>query len=561
MTRSVAARARRILRALLRGARRRWSYVREKVLPAPAGQLPTELAAQVKRLSTGYRDPADIAAIDNRITAHGLHAADERGTLARAAVKVGDLELGRSIAADVVAHGGSSAAAVEVLARANDRLATLQHGWPQSTPRLSHAPDAVPTSPTAVLSVLSQSLPIRGGGYATRSHGLLTSLARRGWDVEAITRLGFPYDRWPADDRRQVRMVDVVDGLSYRRALVPGRRSYPQVPLAAYIAECAQHIADAATSHRAGLVHASSFYGTGLPAADAAAALGVPFIYEMRGTEDLMRSAAYRPYASSSDGRYLIEAESEVCRRADHVLVITDALLEEMVRRGVPREKMTVVPNGVDVADFQPLDRDEGLAAELGLQGRVVIGYVGGFPHYEGLPLLVRAAADLSRRRNDFAVLLVGDGQQDGSLRREVAELGLGDHIRFTGRVPPAEVQRYLSLIDITPFPRLPLEVCELISPMKPFEAMAMGKAVIVSDVAALTQIIEDGVTGVSFAKGDQHALAAALEYLVESSDARARLGSAARSWVQTHGDWAQIAALVDGVYRRFLPGPVGETS
>src|SRR5690606_14017600 len=133
--------------------------------------------------------------------------------------------------------------------------------------------------------------------------------------------------------------------------------------------------------------------------------------------------------------------------------------------------------------------RDQQLAEELGCDGKTVIGYLGGFPHYEGLRLLVRAVATLRQRRDDVRVLLVGDGQQDGTLRRDVEELGLSDVVTFTGRVPHDQIPRYLSVTDITPFPRLPRDVCELISPMKPYEAMAMTKAVGVSDVTALAQI------------------------------------------------------------------------
>lgn len=519
---------------------------------ARRGVVPRALAVLIEQLGTGYRSPVEIARCDRALTDRGLHAVPERGTLAAAAAKVGDLELAARISEDALEAGLDSPTVAHLHARAVDRLRILSGGWPVAVPQVArYQPD-----PRSVLTVLSQSLPVRAGGYATRSHGLLTSLRDVGWDVEAVTRLGFPYDRWPADDQRQVPERDVVDGLGYRRLLEPGRRSYPQVPLADYAQRSADRIAAVAAERRAGLIHASSFYATGLPAADAAAALGVPFIYEMRGAEDLMRSVNHPPYPATSDGRFLIDAETQVCHRADHVLVITDALRQEMVARGVPADKMTVVPNGVHAADFQPEPRDEELARSLGLTGRVVIGYLGGFPRYEGLELLLRAFSEVASRREDVALLLVGDGQQEPALRALARRLGLGGRVVFTGRVPHADIPRYLSLVDITPFPRLPLPVCELISPMKPFEAMATGKAVVVSDVAALTQIVTDGVTGLTFAKGDAHALAATLEHLVADPALRSRLGAAARSWVSAHADWSQIAGAVDAVYRRLLNLP-----
>lgn len=545
------------LRRVMKQARRAAGHAWRSWRPERAGIVTTPAdgaLAEIDRFTTGYRDRAQIADCDQRVVRSGHAAADQRASLAKAAAKVGDLELALAIAQDMIDRGSTSTLAVEIRDRSQDRLRILADGWPRPTP--SSQQERYEPAPDSVLSVLSQSLPVRAGGYATRSHGILSAVARAGWHVEAITRLGFPYDRWDTDDTREVEPTDVVDGIRYHRALVPGRRAYPQTPLADYLHEGAALIADAARRQRAGLIHASSFYATGLAAAEAAASLGVPFVYEMRGSEDLMRGAAHAPYVSSSDGRFLVEAETETCRRADHVLVITDALREEMVARGIPREKMTVVPNGVHVEEFTPGPRDEALATELGLTGKTVIGYLGGFPHYEGLRLLMRAVAELSRRRDDVHVLMVGDGQQDGSLRRDVAELGLSEVVTFTGRVPHDEIPRYLSVTDITPFPRLPLPVCELISPMKPYEAMAMEKAVVVSDVAALAQIVRDGETGLTFAKGDPKDLAAKLELLVADPALRARLGSAARAWVLDKGDWSTIARRVDGVYRSFLPGP-----
>lgn len=514
----------------------------------------------LRRISRGYHDPREIAAVDKQVVAAGHGASDARARLSKAAAKVGDLELALSIAEDMIGRGSTSRQAIEIRDRSRDRLDILANGFPRLRTRASEP--AYTPDPTSVLCVLSQSLPIRAGGYATRSHGIISAVARAGWDVEAITRLGFPYDRWPADDTREVPPTDVVDGIRYHRALVPGQREYPQVPLRDYLDQSARMIADAARRQRAALIHASSFYATGLAAAEAAHELGIPFVYEMRGLEDLMRTAAHGSYRDSLDYRFLVEAETETCRRADHVLVITDALAEEMVARGVPREKMTVVPNGVHVDEFTPAPRDQELAEELGFTGKTVIGYLGGFPHYEGLRLLVRAVATLRQRRDDFRVLLVGDGQQDGTLRRDVEELGLSDVVTFTGRVPHDQIPRYLSVTDITPFPRLPLDVCELISPMKPYEAMAMTKAVVVSDVAALAQIVHDGETGLTFRKGDADDLADKLELLITRPDLRERLGTAARQWVLDKADWSVIARRVDEVYRTLLPtARPGETS
>src|SRR5690606_24655548 len=119
--------------------------------------------------------------------------------------------------------------------------------------------------------------------------------------------------------------------------------------------------------------------------------------------------------------------------------------------------------------------------------------------------------------RSDFHVLLVGDGAELERFSARVKDEGLESVITFTGRVPHEDVERYYSLIDITPFPRLPLPVCEMVSPLKPFEAMAMGKAVLASGVAALAEIVAPGVTGFLHSKGDAESLRRGIErYLDE---------------------------------------------
>jgi glycosyltransferase involved in cell wall biosynthesis len=159
----------------------------------------------------------------------------------------------------------------------------------------------------------------------------------------------------------------------------------------------------------------------------------------------------------------------------------------------------------------------------------------------------------LKQRRADFHVIVVGDGQHERSIRALAAKLRLDDVVTFTGRVPHKQVKRYLSLFDIAPFPRQPLPVCELISPIKPFESMAMAKAVVVSSVAALTEIVQDGKTGLVFTKGEPADLARSLERLLDSRDLRESLGREAREWVIAERDWKKIVPTVDEAYRAVL--------
>jgi glycosyltransferase involved in cell wall biosynthesis len=465
------------------------------------------------------------------------------------ALKAGRTGLAVRLAGRVLERRPDHAQAQAVVQNGQDQLDLVAKGWA----RPPVAAPAYQSRPDAVLSVLSQSLPIRSGGYATRTHGVLTGLAARGWQVEAVTRTGFPYDRWPVADRRTVPESDLVDGIRYHRLLTEGRRKYPQYPLARYVGEMADGVERLARAHRAALVHASSFYVTGLAAASAARRLGLPFLYEMRGLEDLMKVSRDDTFGQTDRYRFLEHVETEVCLQADAVFVITRALRTEMARRGVPEDRMVVLPNGVHTEQFAPRERDRELAAELGVQDVPVIGYAGGLVDYEGLELLMAAAARMKADGVRFRVVVVGDGPQEASVRAACDRLRLGDVVTFTGRVAHDQVGRYLSLFDVTPFPRLPLPVCELISPMKPFEAMAMGKAVVVSSVAALTEIVDDDRTGLVFAKGDPVDLAVTLRRLIDDPALRDRVGAAGLAWVRAERDWSTVTETADATYREVL--------
>ncbi|MGB7449567.1 MAG: glycosyltransferase family 4 protein [Ornithinimicrobium sp.] len=469
------------------------------------------------------------------------------------ALKAGQADHATAIAETAIRSGTGMNLARSVHARASEQHLIARSGWPEPPVHArSYTPDA-----RATVSVLAQSLPHRSGGYATRSHGLLTGLRAHGWQPRAVTRLGFPYDRWPSRSSEEVPDVDVVDGIGYHRLLEPGERVYSTSPLSSYIERFAGRVADHAREHQAGLIHAASFQNNGLAGVTAARRLGIPFVYEMRGLEDLMKVSRDPGFASTTAYRAMTTLENHIVSHADLTFVITEALRVEMIRRGAPEDRVEVLPNGVHTSDFEPRERDEDLVDSLGVRGRTVVGYAGGLVDYEGLDLLLEATAELASRRHDFAVVIVGDGHVSARLMRQAAELGIEDLVVFTGRVGHHEVARYLSIFDITPFPRHPLPVCELISPIKPFEAMSMGKAVVVSSVAALTEIVEPDLRGLVFDKGDHRDLAAQLERYLDSPGLRSAMGDNARRWVLAERDWSDVVEVVDAAYHRLLGGVV----
>ena len=191
---------------------------------------------------------------------------------------------------------------------------------------------------------------------------------------------------------------------------------------------------------------------------------------------------------------------------------------------------------------------------ELDFQNSIVIGYIGSFVDYEGLDLLLEACALLKENHGDvFKLLLVGDGDVMQQLRRTVQFLQLEDHVVFTGRVSHDEVQRYYSLIDIAPLPRKGLRVCELVSPLKPFEAMASGKVLITSSVQALAEIVDDGITGLVFEKDNAKDLADKLELVLSDPNLRKKMGANANKWVLENHSWDVISKRVTDIYDQIL--------
>jgi glycosyltransferase involved in cell wall biosynthesis len=406
--------------------------------------------------------------------------------------------------------------------------------------------------------VLHNSLPYSSGGYATRSQGLAAGLHALGQPVVCLTRPGFPLDMKPELAPIDVPVVDVIDGVPYQRVLLPSRKDISEYD---YVVRSAAALEAELRRLRPAYVQAASNYITGLPALIAARRLGVPFFYEVRGLWEITRMSRDQTFADSISFELQRHLESTLAREADHVFTLTEPMREELIARGVEPSRITLLPNSVDAERFHSRTRDEALARQLGIpDGVAVIGYVGTFVVYEGLEDLVAAGVELHRRGLDFRLLLVGNenasGQDRGPITEEILRVaregGIESKLIMPGRIPHEQVEAYYSLIDVCPFPRKPWPVCEMVSPMKPLEALAMKKAVIVSSVRALTEMIADDVTGVVFEKGSVVGLADAIAALVSDPDRRLRLGEAGREWVANERSWTQVAERIQAVTAQF---------
>jgi glycosyltransferase involved in cell wall biosynthesis len=401
-----------------------------------------------------------------------------------------------------------------------------------------------------VVYLLHNSLPYFSGGYATRSNGVIGGIKINGWDISAISRLGFPNDtkKGPARNR-----IETIDGINYS-LLVDDEFNVYKTPLSDYLIAYGEALYQKLKGNPPKVIHAASFFMNGIAAVYAARKLGCKAVYEIRGLNELSKMSDQPHWAGSEHYQMMVRMETQAALDADKVFTLTQALKDEFVNRGVEAEKITVLPNGVHSNRFSPMIPSKKLAKKLSLKGEVVIGFVGSFVDYEGLDLLMEAVSNIKgKTKTPFKVLMVGDGTCHTEIVDLSKRLKLANIVQFTGRVPHHDVEEYYSLIDICPFPRKGLPVCEMVSPLKPFEAMAMEKAVLSSNVSALAEIVSDNETGLLFEKDNIESLSEKLKLLIDDADLRKQLGVAARQWVVKERDWQAIGARVDHVYKELL--------
>ena len=414
--------------------------------------------------------------------------------------------------------------------------------------------------PGRVLHLVTDALPTTSAGYTIRTHEIALAQREAGLDPHVVTRCGYPVTQGRIDGRRLVEL----DGVPYHRLLpwrMPGGPSAgssagPSAGSSAGPTARGLELAAGLTRQlRPGVLHAASNYANARLALALRERYGLPVVYEVRGFwEDTWLSrypdAAMR--ASSELYQRNRELETRCMLAADLVVTLGEAMREEIVARGVPEEKILIVPNAVSAEFLRPLPDATTLRAELGIKpDEQVVGVVTSLVPHEGIGTLLEATAMLRARGVPARTLIVGDGPERAALQRQAAQAGLADAAVFTGRVPASKVRQFHALLDIFVVPRTPDRVCQLVTPLKPVEAMASGLCVVTSEVKALTEIVKHEVTGMQTVPQDPVSLADCLERLIYSPDIRRKLGDNAREWVARDRTWAHNAARYRDAYAR----------
>jgi glycosyltransferase involved in cell wall biosynthesis len=397
-----------------------------------------------------------------------------------------------------------------------------------------------------VLHVVTDALPSTSAGYTVRTQEIALAQRAAGLDPHVATRIGFPVTAGSVDGRATV----TVDGVPYHRLLpwvMPGRMD-------ALYETHLEHAARLTARLRPAVLHAASNYANAVIALALRDATRLPVVYEVRGFwEDtwLSRHAGTRDLKLSDRYRLTRALETHCMKSADLVVTLGEAMRDEILERGVDPDKVIIVPNGVSDEFLRPLPDDQGkLKASLGIEpGEHVVGLVSSLVAHEGIGTLLEAVKILGDRGVRTRALIVGDGPERPALQRQAAALGI-DAI-FPGRVPMSQVRAYHAVLDVFVVPRTPDRVCQLVTPLKPVEAMASGLPVVVSGVKALAEIVNDKVTGLLSPPLDAAALADTLQTVLEDQELRAELGANAREWVARDRTWAHNAARYREAYQR----------
>ena len=393
-----------------------------------------------------------------------------------------------------------------------------------------------------ILHVLDHSIPLHSG-YTFRTLSILREQRKLGWDTFHITS--------PKQVNCSVLEEDVDGWHFYRTAPVTGGlAALPGLGQWLLMRQLETRLLELATQLRPQILHAHSPVLNAIPTLRVGRKLGIPVVYEVRAFwED---AAVDHGTTTERSLRYALtrRLETSALRRADHVFTICEGLRSDIAGRGISKEKVTVIPNAVDIEAFEPGgEPDSTLKVELGLNGADVIGFIGSFYMYEGLDLLLAALPLILEQRPKARLLLVGGGPQEAALKAQAQGLGLADKVDFTGRVSHDLVQRYYDLIDVLAYPRHSIRLTELVTPLKPLEAMAQGRVLVASDVGGHKELICSGQTGVLFKAGSADALAQAVVSLLTNRNQWPAMRQAGREFVETERNWKNSVANYSSVY------------
>ena len=417
-----------------------------------------------------------------------------------------------------------------------------------------------------ILHILDHSLPLHSG-YTFRSQNIFQAQRKKGWYPLIVTSPKHE-ESWKSPWEKQ----EQIGGFRYYRTGAVWHNGFPFEAEVGLMIALGKRIRKVAEREKPDILHAHSPVLNAIPALWVGRKLGIPVVYEIRAFwEDA--AVDHGTYAEDSWKYNLTKSiETWVCKRADQVAVLCNGLKNDLSKRGISSQKITPVFNGINPDDFRPCPPDEGLKKEWNLSGKKVIGFIGSFYRYEGLDLLVNAFSRLASMPPSLPasqppclpasmppslmLLLVGGGEMENELKAQIRRLHLEDKVVMPGRIPHDRIPGVYALVDILAYPRYSMRLTNLVTPLKPLEAMAMGKALVASDVGGHKELIRHNKTGLLFPAGDVNALANTLGRLLEDDTFSQSLQSQGATWVREHHTWKKITSVYKDIYANALVIP-----
>jgi len=393
-----------------------------------------------------------------------------------------------------------------------------------------------------ILHILDHSIPLHSG-YTFRSRAIIEQQRKLGWETFHVTSAKHVGAR---------AAVEVVDDLSFYRSTPPEGlfAGLPVLNQWSIVKSLEQRLDEIIPQIKPDILHAHSPALNGLAALKMSRKYKIPLVYECRA---FWEDAAV-DHGTTQEGslRYRITKamETHVFRKAAAVTTICEGLRKDIISRGVAAEKITVIPNAVDIEKFTFGEKaDPELLQKLNLQDKTVLGFIGSFYAYEGLLLLLDALPEIIQSQPDARFLLVGGGPQLQKIKDKIKTMGLQDAVNLVGRVPHEEVQRYYNLVDILVYPRLSMRLTDLVTPLKPLEAMAQGRLLVASDVGGHHELIRDRETGYLFKAGDKASLAQCVLKVLSDQECWDNIRQAGRRYVEVERNWQSSVERYKDVY------------
>lgn len=429
------------------------------------------------------------------------------------------------------------------------RLNELTPGW---LPRIPGRQPVTPAGDDVILHLNKESSPYLTTGFTMRSRYNLIAAKEAGLQPVVVTALGFPRLLGVTDFPR-MEMVDDIP--HYRLDLGP---AYPlDRPFDQTLEDQAWLTARVAQEVRPAIIHASSGH-RGFEHALVGLALrhhiDRPLVYEVRSVFEAswQTELAWPQGGPQFDLRF--DTETRTMRAADHILVISQTMRDEMVERGVDAARITVFPNAIDPKVFSPRPPDPALQARYGISDHFTFGYVSLIDHpREDHELLMDATRELRRRGRRVRCLIVGDGKRRAELERYASRTGVSRDVVFTGHVPHDKVADHYALLDVFVVPRRDERATRMVTPLKPYEALAMERPLVIADLPPLREIANPDERGLTYQPGDLAGLVAVLERLMDDRALGARIAADGRAWVLRERTWAANGAILRDVYRDVL--------